>query len=307
MPKHAITQPTPAIYCNRSELLLYHCSIDCSVIEDTFINKGLLSALLGGEMRKDTNSRDMIAAIRSAGSDELVLLEQRYRDDPRLGVKNALKAARSRFDAQSREEHRDNSLYALQRQTGAGAVVVGLDEVGRGSVAGPLTVAAVALPLEPMLCGLDDSKRLSAAKREELAPRIKASALAVGIAHIGPEQIDAMGMARCLRLAMTQALEETGLTPDLVLIDGNPVHIHPKEQAIVKGDGSVACIAAASIVAKVTRDALMVEADRLYPGYGFAESKGYASKQHIAAIRERGLTDYHRASFCRGFIQESLF
>lgn len=258
-------------------------------------------------MRNDTNSRDVIAAIKVASADELVLLEQRYVDDPRIGVISALKTARSRLQARQREQQRDSDLYQLQRQAGAGAIVVGIDEVGRGSVAGPLTVAAIALPLEPMLSGLDDSKKISTLRREQLAPQIKACALAVGIAHISPEQIDSLGMARCLRMAMIQALEETGLTPDLVLIDGNPVHIHPKERAIVKGDGSVACIAAASIVAKVTRDALMVEADQCYPGYGFADSKGYASKQHISAIKERGLTAFHRASFCRGFIQESLF
>ncbi|MDR0888496.1 MAG: ribonuclease HII, partial [Coriobacteriales bacterium] len=98
----------------------------------------------------------------------------------------------------------------------------------------------------------------------------------------------------------------TGLEPDLVLIDGNPVHIHERERCIVKGDGKVACIAAASIVAKVTRDAIMVKADAEYPGYGFSGNKGYASAAHIAAIRELGLTDFHRHTFCRNFFQQQM-
>ena len=106
---------------------------------------------------------------------------------------------------------------------------------------------------------------------------------------------------------MAQAIELTGIEPDLVLIDGNPIHAHPKERCIVKGDGRVACIAAASIIAKVTRDRIMVEADADYPGYHFAQSKGYGSPQHCEAIRQKGLTDFHRKSFCGGFLQETLF
>ena len=258
-------------------------------------------------MANDSGSRDVIATIKSTTAEELPLMEERYSQDPRLGVRNALKAMRRRLDLQEAELQRSRSMYELQLQAGADAIVIGIDEVGRGSVAGPLTVVAVALPLEPMILGLNDSKKLSAARREELAVLIRTHALAVGIAHIAPDQIDSFGMSQCLRSAMVQALEATGLTADLVLIDGNPVHIHPRERAVVKGDGSVACIAAASIVAKVTRDAFMVEADALYPGYSFASSKGYASEEHIAAIKERGLSDIHRASFCQNFLQESLF
>ena len=103
-------------------------------------------------------------------------------------------------------------------------------------------------------------------------------------------------------MAMKQAVEETHSVPDAVLVDGNPMHIHPREHALVKGDARVACIAAASIVAKVTRDALMVAFDAQYPGYHFAESKGYASPDHIAAIQKLGLTPLHRRSFCQNFL-----
>jgi ribonuclease HII len=205
------------------------------------------------------------------------------------------------------EQQRTRALYEQQYQAGAAACVIGVDEVGRGSVAGPLTVAAVSLPLEPLILGLDDSKKLSAKRREELAVQIREHALALGIAHIEPAVIDRIGMSAALRSAMVQAIEASGVEPDLVLIDGNPVHVHPKEQNIIKGDAKVACIAAASIVAKVTRDALMVAADDRYPGYGFASHKGYAAPEHIKAIQEKGLTPFHRASFCQNFLQQSLF
>jgi ribonuclease HII len=131
--------------------------------------------------------------------------------------------------------------------------------------------------------------------------------VAVGIAHIEADVIDDIGMAASLRVAMTQAIEACKLEPDLVLIDGNPMRVHRKESCVVKGDSTIACIAAASIVAKVCRDALMVEADASYPGYGFASNKGYASAKHIQAIQEQGLTTLHRATFCHGFFQQQLF
>jgi ribonuclease HII len=198
-------------------------------------------------------------------------------------------------------------MYAEQLAAPAGAIVVGIDEVGRGALAGPLTVAAVALPASPFIYGLNDSKKLTPKRREALAAEIRRSALAVGIAHIPPQRIDERGMSACLRAAMLAALEDSGVEPDVLLIDGNPVHIHPRERCIVKGDGKVACIAAASIVAKVTRDALMARLSEHYPEYGLAHNKGYGSADHIEAIRRLGPSDIHRKSFCHGFWQESLF
>ena len=117
------------------------------------------------------------------------------------------------------------------------------------------------------------------------------------------ERIDAIGMARSLREAVAGAVADTGLAPDCVLMDGNPLGAVPNERDVVHGDATVACIAAASIVAKVTRDELMVELDAEYPGYHLARSKGYASPEHIQAIRERGLTPVHRVSFCGNFLE----
>jgi ribonuclease HII len=205
------------------------------------------------------------------------------------------------------EERRVYALYERQRQAGAAACVIGVDEVGRGSVAGPLTVAAVVLPLEPLILGLDDSKRIAPDRREALACKIEEIAPAIGIAHIEPDVIDRIGMAASLRAAMTQAIEACQLDPDLVLIDGRPVHVHERECCIVKGDSKVACIAAASIVAKVRRDTLMVAADAEFPGYHLASNKGYASADHIKSIQENGPSPFHRKSFCRNFLQQQLF
>ena len=202
---------------------------------------------------------------------------------------------------------RNLELYRLQLEAPARAVVIGIDEVGRGAVAGPLTVAAVALPNAPMIDGLDDSKKLSASCREELAAVIRKTALAIGISHVSPRRIDRLGMARALRIAMLEALAATGLEPNLLLIDGTPLHLHPAERSIVRGDGSVACIAAASIIAKVTRDSIMEKFDGACPQYGFAQHKGYGTPAHIEAICAYGLSPLHRRTFCRNYMQERLF
>ncbi len=192
------------------------------------------------------------------------------------------------------------------REVGGLGIVVGIDEVGRGALAGPLTVAAVALPDEPQVVGIDDSKKLSPKRREALAAQIREVALGVGICHIPPDEIDACGMAASLRVCMGRALAAcerdiaargNGSGADAVLVDGNPIHLHANEKTIVKGDGKAACIAAASIVAKVTRDALMVEYAQSYPAYHFDSNKGYGSAAHIEALHELGPCELHRRSF----------
>lgn len=192
------------------------------------------------------------------------------------------------------------------REVGGPGIVVGIDEVGRGALAGPLMVAAVALPDEPQVVGIDDSKKLSPKRREALAAQIREVALGVGICHIPPDEIDACGMAASLRVCMGRALAAcerdiaargNGSGADAVLVDGNPIHLHANEKTIVKGDGKAACIAAASIVAKVTRDALMVEYAKSYPAYHFDSNKGYGSAAHIEALHELGPCELHRRSF----------
>lgn len=252
---------------------------------------------------RPATAREVAATLADAPLEEARALIARYADDPRKQVASAVRSARRRVEREEAERARVEAMYALQRELGGPGVVIGVDEVGRGAIAGPLTVAAVCLPQEPVVWGLNDSKQLTPARREALAARIADVAVAIGIAHVEPAAIDAVGMAASLRHAMAQAVADTGLEPDRVLIDGNPVHAHPAERCIVKGDAKVAAIAAASIVAKVTRDALMVAYDEEYPGYHLAECKGYGSAEHIAAIRERGLTPLHRASFCGNFVE----
>ena len=252
---------------------------------------------------RPATAREIVGMLSDAPLDEARELVERYSEDPRKQVMRAVEVARRRIEREEAERDRVEAMYALERELGGDGVVVGVDEVGRGALAGPLTVAAVRLPASPIVWGLNDSKQLTPSRREALAAQIADVALAIGIAHVEPASIDALGMALSLRQAMARAVGDTGLDPDCVLIDGNPVHAHPAERCLVKGDARVASIAAASIVAKVTRDALMVAYDEEYPGYHLAESKGYGSAEHIAAIRERGLTPIHRVSFCGNFLE----
>ena len=240
--------------------------------------------------------------LSGASFEEIPALLEELADDPRKQVQKALAAARKRHQREQAERDRVLGMYAFQNELGGEGVVLGVDEVGRGAVAGPLTVCAVALPPEP-IWGLNDSKQLTPQRREELAQEIAQRALAIGIAHIPPESIDAVGMATSLRMAMAQAIQNSGVEPDAVIIDGNPVHVHEREVCVVKGDARVACVAAASICAKVCRDDLMRNLSSVYPGYHLDECKGYASADHIAAIRELGLTPIHRSTFCDGFLE----
>ena len=261
--------------------------------------------MTGGGGPRPATAREVAAALRDAAPEEARELCERYADDPRRQVASAVAAARRRLAREDAERERVRGMYALARELGGPGLVLGVDEVGRGAVAGPLTVAAVALPDEPVVWGVNDSKQLRPARREELAARIREVALAVGVAHVPAAEIDRMGMAAALRQAMAAAIADAGVEPDAVLIDGNPVHVHPRETCIVKGDARVAPIAAASIVAKVTRDTLMAGLDEEYPGYHLAECKGYASAEHVAAIRELGLSPIHRASFCGNFVEQA--
>lgn len=255
------------------------------------------------------SAKEIAALLSDAEFEDIQRLCQRYQDDPRQQVQKARQRALRRYERELQERNRVQDMYAYMYELGDNKnYIVGVDEVGRGAVAGPLTVAAVVLPKEPIIWGLNDSKQLTAPRREALAEQIRAHAVAYGIAHIPPQTIDRLGMAACLRQAMLEAIENTHVSADSVLIDGNPMHIHEKEKTIVKGDGCVACIAAASILAKVTRDALMVELSDSYPDYPFAQCKGYASAEHIEAIQKHGLSDMHRASFCGNFLaNERLF
>ncbi len=254
-------------------------------------------------MTSSVSASRIAAELGSAPLDEIEALVERYFEDPRVQVAKACERALRRLERERAERDRVDAMYRTMAELGGPGVVVGVDDVGRGSVAGPLTVCAVCLPDEPRIWGVNDSKQLSPQRRCLLAARIAEVATAIGICHIPAARIDEMGMARSLRAAVAGAVSDTGLDPDCVLMDGNPLGAVPHERNVVHGDAKVACIAAASIVAKVTRDELMVELDSEYPGYHLAQSKGYASPEHIAAIREHGLSPVHRASFCGNFLE----
>lgn len=177
-------------------------------------------------------------------------------------------------------------------------ICVGIDEAGRGPLAGPVVAAAVILKPEFQLEGLADSKLLTAIKREKLAKEIRAQALAVGVGICTHREIDEINILRATLLAMERAYAELGLEPTLALVDGNqPPNLPCKINTIIGGDATVPSISAASIIAKVTRDALMMEADREYPGYGFAQHKGYGTPFHRAKLLELGPSPIHRRSF----------
>lgn len=248
-------------------------------------------------------ARDVVRMIREAPFEEVEELLERYGADERAQVRAATSTARRRHERERAERSRVSEMYRLEAELSGGGVVLGVDEVGRGAIAGPLTVCAVALPAEPLIWGLNDSKQLTPARREALAAEVAQHAVAIGLAHIEPASIDAVGMGHALRMGMSQAIEAAGVEPDAVLIDGREVHVHPREVALVKGDARVASIAAASIVAKVTRDALMVAYARTWPAYHLDACKGYGSAEHIAALREHGPCPLHRISFCGNFLE----
>lgn len=183
-------------------------------------------------------------------------------------------------------------------------LVAGADEVGRGPLAGPVVAAAVILPLEEekRIFGIDDSKKLSKKKRETLAEKIKESAVAYAIEEVDEETIDKINILQATRLAMKRAIEKLSPRPDFVLTDGNmTLDIPVPQESVVKGDAKIASIGAASILAKVYRDALMEKYAEAFPYYGFERNAGYGTRAHIEAIREMGICTIHRRTFIKKF------
>lgn len=176
--------------------------------------------------------------------------------------------------------------------------ICGVDEAGRGPLAGSVYAAAVILPEQHALVGLNDSKKLTARQRERLSVEIRQQALAWSIASASVEEIDRYNILQATMLAMKRAIEGLSLVPDEVLVDGNRLpDIAIPARAIVQGDAKVQAISAASILAKVRRDQEADELDKRYPGYGFAQHKGYGTPQHLAALSKLGATPEHRRSF----------
>lgn len=194
----------------------------------------------------------------------------------------------------------DKLFYESRLHAEGYRYVCGVDEVGRGPLAGPVVCAAVIMPCDNIIEGVDDSKKLTANRRRALAPLIKQHAVAWAICRVEPQVIDEINILQATRLCMKNAVESMAVRPDFVLTDGNmTLDIDMEQASLIKGDAMCYCIGAASIIAKVYRDELMADYVAVYPGYGFEKNAGYGTAAHIAAIKERGLTPIHRRSFTK--------
>ena len=229
-------------------------------------------------------------------------MDRRRSGSPESSPRTALRArGDGRSSLLSDEDARIRALLAAEdaaRASGARRVA-GVDEAGRGALAGPVHAAAVVLPAGLLLRGLDDSKVLAPSVREALAPRIRACAEAWGVGAASAAEIDELGIAAASFLAMRRALARlAGGPPDLVLVDGFPIPgLGLPQRAVVKGDATVACISAASVLAKTDRDAELRALDARSPWYGFAAHKGYGSAAHLEALRRHGPSPDHRLTF----------
>ena len=222
--------------------------------------------------------------------------------DGRRGARDLAALLERRREARRREARRIGRLFALRRQLyAAGArVVAGVDEVGVGPLAGPLVAAAVVLPARVRLPGLNDSKQLTAEEREGLDREVRAQAVAFSIAQLSADEVDRLNTRGASLEAMRRAVLGLSAAPDHVLVDAFTIPALTAPQTpLIGGDARDGSIAAASIVAKVYRDALMRELDARHPGYGFAHHKGYATREHVAALARLGPCPEHRKSFTR--------
>ena len=198
---------------------------------------------------------------------------------------------------------RIESLMVFEHEYEGYGLIAGIDEVGRGPLAGPVMAGAVILPKDHPILYLNDSKKLTEKKREELYEVIMKEAVAVGIGMASEQRIDEINILNATYEAMREAIGKLAPQPDILLNDAVKIPgISIRQVPIIKGDAKSVSIAAASIVAKVTRDRLMAEYEKIYPGYGFAKNKGYGTAEHIAAIKEMGPCPIHRRSFIKNFI-----
>lgn len=219
--------------------------------------------------------------------------------DERKGAQNALKQWQRKqdlFQLEINQYHEKNEFERKASQVGF-QNVAGIDEVGRGPLAGPVVAAAVILNPEIPIYGLDDSKKLSLMKKNQLFDEINKKAIAVGIGIVSAQEIDRLNILQATKKAMNLAVESLSTIPDLLLVDAVKLDNPIPQEVITKGDLRSNSIAAASIIAKVTRDQMMAEYDETYPGYGFASNAGYGTKEHLLGLENLGASNIHRRSF----------
>lgn len=252
---------------------------------------------------KEIKISEIKAEFESAEYSEYQSLIDKYSKDGRSGVVRIINGYEKKVKKYNDELIRIHKMYEYERKYEAFAYICGIDEVGRGPLAGPVCAGAVILPKNCNILYLNDSKQLSAKKREELYEEIIKEAVSYQTAFVGPEVIDEINILNATYEAMRTALNNLSVKPDILLNDAVTIpEVNIRQVPIIKGDAKSASIAAASIVAKVERDRLMETYEDLFPGYGFASNKGYGSKEHIDAIKEHGPCPIHRRSFIKGLI-----
>lgn len=249
------------------------------------------------------NIKEIQAELKNADWKNLPDLIIKYQEDERAGVKKAVEGAKKKLDAFEWEKERTFQMQEYERKYSNCRYICGIDEVGRGPLAGPVVAAAVILPKDVDIYYLNDSKQLSEKKREELFHEIMEKAVSVGIGFADEKCIDEINILQADYVAMRMALSKLSVKPDILLNDAVIIpEVSILQEKIIKGDAKSVSIAAASIVAKVTRDHFMEEMDKKYPGYGFASNKGYGSGAHIEAIKTMGPCEIHRRTFIKNFL-----
>lgn len=241
--------------------------------------------------------------MQAASVNELPAFITAYGGDMRTGVQALVGKAQKRIEEYEKELERTEKMKKFEYQYSSFSYICGIDEVGRGPLAGPVVAGAVILPKDCDILYLNDSKQLSEKKREELYDEIMEKAVATGLGSVEPARIDEINILQATYEAMREAVGKLSPAPDILLNDAVTIPgISIKQVPIIKGDAKSISIAAASIIAKVTRDRLMTEYDALYPEYGFASNKGYGARSHIEAIRKFGPSPIHRRSFIKNFM-----
>ncbi len=244
--------------------------------------------------------------LQAADIQMLPAFIEQYKSDERGGVRALVLKAEKKIAAMEQEILRTEQLKQYEKEYASFGYICGIDEVGRGPLAGPVVAGAVILPEDSQILYLNDSKQLSENKREELYEIIMEQAVATGIGYASPERIDEINILQATYEAMRAAIGQLAVAPDVLLNDAVTIPgILCKQVPIIKGDAKSVSIAAASIIAKVTRDRLMVQYDSVFPEYGFASNKGYGAQSHIEAIRRLGPTPIHRRSFIKNFMEET--
>lgn len=241
--------------------------------------------------------------LKAALDSELPSFITEYQTDERAGVIKLVAQAKKRLHDLELEMERIEQLKVYEKKYDACGYICGIDEVGRGPLAGPVVAGAVILPKDCKILYINDSKKLSAKKREELYDVIMEQAVAVGIGMASPQRIDEINILQATYEAMREAIQKLSVKPDILLNDAVTIpQVDIRQVPIIKGDAKSISIGAASIVAKVTRDRLMEEYAKVLPEYDFASNKGYGSAAHIAALKQYGPSPIHRSSFIKNFV-----